>query len=79
MFAWLIAILRTLPGPDLPAYFSHGRYILIAISPIALLMVRGLDQWIPDRFSHIAGMVFVLALVAYDAICFWGFLVPYYY
>jgi hypothetical protein len=79
LIAWAVATLRTLAVQGLAPYHSHGRYILIAIAPFALLFTTGLCNWVNKRWEKVAGFVYILGLIAFDAICFWGFLVPFYY
>jgi hypothetical protein len=76
--AWVITILRSLVAGPSP-YLSHGRYILIALTPFTLLFTYGLCQMFKGRWQTVAGAVFAISIVGFDAICFWGFLVPFYY
>ncbi|MGA2819827.1 MAG: hypothetical protein ABSF61_04115 [Anaerolineales bacterium] len=77
--AWGLSVLRSqaYQGPKL--YLSHGRYAYVAIAPFALLLALGLQTWIPIRLRPASLWIYLAVLVAFDAIAFWGRLVPYYY
>ena len=78
VLAWLLAIVRSLPI-QWKVYLSHGRYTYTAIVPIALLFVYGMSTWIPESKRKEAALVFGVALIIFDTIAFWGYLVPAYY
>ncbi len=60
-------------------YHSHGRYIYVTIVPIALLFTAGWLAWLPAAWRWRGLALYILALAVFDAICFWGFIIPYYY
>ena len=73
------AILRSIAVQGLSPYLSHGRYVFIAMVPFALLFTLGLQAWTRPVWRRMAGVIFMLFWIAYDVICFWGILMPYYY
>jgi hypothetical protein len=78
--ASLLAVVRSLAAQGLGLYLSHGRYILIALLPFAVLFIVGLLTWTRDKERvATACQITILGLFAFDAVCFWGFLVPVYY
>jgi hypothetical protein len=77
--ACMAAILRSVAVQGLSPYLSHGRYIFIAMVPFALLFTLGLRAWTKPAWRRAAAALFLLFLIAYDALCFWGTMMPYYY
>jgi len=77
--AWLVAVIRSQAYQGMPLYLSHGRYAYIAVVPFALLLVLGLEAWVPARWRPRAVWVFLAMMVAFDAVAFWGYLVPFYH
>ncbi len=78
--AWLAAIFRSqIEQGTGRTYFSHGRYVFVAILPFALLFTTGWLAGAPPRWRRLALWLYVLALVVFDAAAFWGYLVPYYH
>ncbi len=60
-------------------YHSHGRYAYVAMVPFALLFAAGWLGWLPQAWRRRGLVVFIAAVALFNAIAFWGFLVPYYY
>lgn len=79
VLAWVIAILRSQADQSQSLYHSHGRYVYIALVQSAILTVVGLLGWLPSLWLKRGAITFVTAVVAFDAVCFWGYLVPHYY
>jgi hypothetical protein len=77
--AWIMAILRSQADQGMSAYQSHGRYIYIAVIPFAMLFAQGLLGLVKPAWQRRALVIWIIGLVAFDALCFWGFLLPYYY
>jgi hypothetical protein len=77
--ACVAALLRSVAVQGLSPYLSHGRYVFIAMVPFALLFTLGLRAWTKPAWRRVAGGLFLLFLIAYDALCFWGIMMPYYY
>jgi hypothetical protein len=73
------AVLRSVAVQGLNSYLSHGRYIFIVMVPFALLFTLGLRAWTKPAWRRLAGAFFVLFLVIFDAVSFWGTLMPYYH
>ena len=79
ILAWLVAIVRGQMVQGHGIYLSHGRYAYVALLPFALLFVLGLGQWLPARWHKKASVALVILMAVFDAVCFWGYLVHYYY
>jgi hypothetical protein len=79
LVACVAAVLRSIAVQGLAPYLSHGRYIFIAMVPFALLFTLGLRAWTKRVWRRTAGFIYVLYLIAFDAVCFWGTLMPYYH
>jgi 4-amino-4-deoxy-L-arabinose transferase-like glycosyltransferase len=80
LVAWAVAILRsTADQGNVRVYLSHGRYALVAIAPFALLFTAGILKWTPPAWRPWGAGAYVLGLAAFDLLCFWGALAPYYY
>lgn len=79
VLAWLVSIVRSQAVQGNSLYFSHGRYAYVALLPFALLFVLGLRQWAPARWQRQACVALVIAMIIFDGVCFWNYLVPYYY
>ena len=78
--AWLAAIVRTqVEQGGLRTYLSHGRYAFVAIAPFAMLFATGWLAGVPPQHRRSALWIYTLACIAFEAIAFWGYLVPYYY
>jgi hypothetical protein len=77
--AWLAAIVRSQAYQGALLYLSHGRYAYIAVVAFVLLLVLGLEAWVPARWRPGALWVFIAVMVGFDALAFWGYLVPFYY
>jgi hypothetical protein len=77
--AWLAAIVRSQAYQGALLYLSHGRYAYIAVVPFALLLVLGLEAWVPARWRPRALWAFLAVMVGFDALAFWGYLVPFYH
>ena len=77
--AWLAAIVRSQAYQGGTPYLSHGRYAYVAIVPFALLMVRGLEVWVPRRLRPAALWAFVALNAGFEAVAFWGYLIPFYH
>jgi hypothetical protein len=77
--ACVAAVMRSLAVQGLSLYLSHGRYVFIAMVPFALLFILGLRAWTTPAWRRLAGVLFMLFLVTFDAICFWGTLIPAYH
>jgi hypothetical protein len=77
--AWSIAVIRGQADQGLGFnYFSHGRYVFVAMVPFTLLFTYGCLGAIPERLRRFGVITYLLCVVAFDAICFWAFLMPYY-
>lgn len=79
LVAALIAVLRSLAAQGLRPYLSHGRYAFIAIIPFAIIFIHGVRSWMRDLVSDKLSAAFLASFIAFDAIAFWGYLVPFYY
>ena len=80
LVAWSVAVLRGQAVQDLGRpYYSHGRYAFIAMLPFAILFAKGWLGIMGRRWSEIGVVVYLVALVAFDGLCLWGLLAPYYY
>jgi len=79
LVAWVISIVRSQAVQSLNRYHSHGRYAFVAIVPFALLLTAGLLGWAPERWQRRALWIYLAGLIAFDALAFWGYLVPFYY
>lgn len=79
ILAWLAAIVRGQMVQGNGIYLSHGRYAYVALIPFAILFVLGLGQWLPATWDRKACAAMVVLMAVFDALCFWGYLVPYYY
>jgi len=77
--AWIIAILRSQADQSQSLYHSHGRYVYIALAQSAIIAVVGLLGWLPSLWHKRGAIAIVAIVVAFDAVCFWGYLVPHYY
>jgi hypothetical protein len=77
--AWAAAIVRSDAIQGGALYLSHGRYAYVAIVPFALLMVRGLEAWVPVRLRPVALWAFAALNVGFEAVAFWGYLIPFYH
>jgi hypothetical protein len=60
-------------------YLSHGRYVFVALVPFALLFTLGMRQWLSVLLRKWWLITYIIALVGFDALAFWGYLVPFYY
>lgn len=80
LLAWAVAIIRSqaIQGMARP-YHSHGRYIFVTLPPFALLFTLGVLSWLPQAWRQRGLAIYLVTLAAFDALCFWGYLVPYYY
>jgi 4-amino-4-deoxy-L-arabinose transferase-like glycosyltransferase len=56
----------------------QGRYLFPVVIPLMTLIVVGLDAWVPARFKRPAGVVAALASAGFEAICIFGYILPYY-
>ena len=81
LLAWTITILRSQAALDgvTGSYLSHGRYALVAIAPFAILFSAGIVRWFPITWRRWGVGAYVLGFVAFEWLCFWGTLMPYYY
>lgn len=80
LLAWAITVLRSLAEQgSANVYYSHGRYAFVALAPFALLFTAGLLQWVPRAWRRWGVGVYIVSLALFEASCFWGVLVPYYY
>jgi hypothetical protein len=77
--AWVMAIARAQADQGLGVYHSHGRYAFVTIMPFALLFTAGWLAWLPEAWRRRGLWIYLGALAAFDAIAFWGHLVPFYY
>lgn len=78
--AWLAAILRSQADQGMTSlYHSHGRYAYIALVPSAILAAVGMVGWLEPRWRRRAVLAVMLLVITFDAVCFWGYLVPHYY
>lgn len=77
--AWALAILRSQVVQGMSPYHSHGRYAFVAMAPFALLFAIGILWWLPRQARPYAAVGLVAAMAVLDAVCFWGYLVPYYH
>jgi hypothetical protein len=73
------AIVRSQAVQGMSLYLSHGRYIFVALVPFALLFTLGLQKWLSVLLWRWWLMAYLIALVGFDALAFWGYLVPFYY
>ena len=78
--AWVTAIVRSQAdqGTSTP-YQSHGRYVYVALVPFAVLFVLGVSSLFPARWRQRASAVLICASFAFQIVCFWGYLFPYYH
>jgi hypothetical protein len=79
ILACIAAILRSQAVQGASIYFSHGRYVFVALVPFALLFTLGLKKWLSGILPRWWFVVYLIALVGFDAIAFWGYLVPFYH
>jgi 4-amino-4-deoxy-L-arabinose transferase-like glycosyltransferase len=79
LVAWAITILRSQAVQSMNPYLSHGRYAFVTIGPFGLLLAAGLLGWLPESWQRRGLLAFLLAAMAFDALAFWGYLVPFYY
>lgn len=79
LVAWATTVLRSAASLGANVYLSHGRYAFVAIAPFAILFSAGIMQWIPMARRRWGVGVYVAGLVAFEAWCFWGTLVPAYF
>jgi hypothetical protein len=77
--AWEMAILRSQAEQGMRAYPSHGRYAYVALIPFALLFAQGTLGLVRPAWRNRATLFFVVGMAAFDTLCFWGYLFPYYY
>ena len=77
--AWIMAIIRSQAEQGMTSYQSHGRYAYIALIPFALLLTQGVIGPVKVPWQRRAVILFGIGIIAFDALCFWGFLFPYYY
>ena len=77
--AWVMAILRSQADQGMSAYQSHGRYIYIALISFAVLFPQGILGLVKYTWQRRATTIMIFGLTAFDALCFWGYLIPYYY
>jgi hypothetical protein len=73
------AIVRSQAVQGMSTYLSHGRYVFVALVPFALLFTLGLQQWMSIILRRWWLIAYLIALVGFDALAFWGYLVPFYY
>ncbi len=57
----------------------QGRYLFAALGPVALLFTAGLGAWIPPTRRIQALKAFTAAMITFDALALFGFVVPYFY
>lgn len=79
LLAWAAAIVRSLAVQGMGVYLSHGRYVFVAMVPFAFLFTYGILGWIPRSWRSLATALYLLTFAIFDALCFWGYLVPFYY
>jgi hypothetical protein len=79
LLAWVVAIFRSLADQGMNTYLSHGRYIFVAMVPFAMLFILGLRAWVRESYQSVLSVMLILGLVVFDAVCFWGTLIPFYY
>ena len=79
ILACAAAIVRSQAVQGMSLYLSHGRYIFVALVPFALLFTLGLQKWLSVLLWRWWLMAYLIALVGFDALAFWGYLVPFYY
>lgn len=78
LLAWSLAIVRSQAVQGAGLYLSHGRYVLVALAPFALLFSLGVQQWIPTARRNWGLALYWIALIAFDAAGFWGVFYPYF-
>jgi hypothetical protein len=79
LVAALSAVIRSQAEQGMQSvYLSHGRYVFVAMVPFAMLFALGWLGALPERWRPLGLAAFVAASVAFDALCFWTLLVPYY-
>jgi len=74
-----VALVRSQAVQGMSPYYSHGRYILVALVPFAILFTLGIRQWLAALLPQWWLALYLIALVGFDALGFWGYLVPFYY
>jgi hypothetical protein len=79
ILACAAAIVRSQAIQGMSLYLSHGRYIFVVLVPFALLFTLGLKKWLSVLLRRWWLMAYLIALVGFDALAFWGYLVPFYY
>jgi len=79
LIAAAITLFRSLVTQGLRPYLSHGRYMYVALIPIGIVFVWGLLGWLKRPLPQASGGIFFVSVIAFDAIAFWGYLVPFYY
>jgi hypothetical protein len=78
VLAWFLAIVRSQAVQGTALYLSHGRYVLVALAPFALLFSLGVQQWIPPALRRWGLALYWISLIAFDAAGFWGVFYPYF-
>lgn len=60
------------------AWQPQGRYFLPALLPLSALFLQGWRLAMPARGREWAAGFLVMAALAFDQMCIWGYLIPYY-
>ncbi len=77
--AWIAAVTRSQADQGMGPYQSHGRYAYVALVPFAILFVLGVLGLASARWQRRAAATLALVSAAFQLVCFWGFLFPYYH
>jgi hypothetical protein len=57
----------------------QGRYLFVAILPIAVVFTAGMSAWIPPRRRARALLPFVALLLTFDLVTLLGVVLPFFY
>jgi hypothetical protein len=77
--AAMLAVIRSMAFQDLSLHITQAGSIFLTMVPLSLIVTLGLRAWAPWHWRRSAGFVYILILFAFDALCFWGFMMPTYY
>lgn len=65
--------------PDIQAVPPQGRYVYVAIVPIAILYMLGLRELAPSRYRWLWLLVYATGIVVFDSIALLGYIIPFFY
>ncbi|HZU05694.1 MAG TPA: hypothetical protein VFB73_06955 [Chloroflexota bacterium] len=80
LVGWLLSSVLAVFVASLGRYYpAHGRYLLVALPPLAVGLVLGWSHAAPQRWRAAAPWGLVAAMAAFNLYCLLGVVVPHYY